>query len=232
MRYDPIDPKLLTANRARLAKLLPPKSIAILNANDILPTNADGSMLMRVNSDLFYLTGVEQEESVLLLFPDADDEKFREILFLREPNEQNELWEGHKLRRDEAQKLTGIRQIKWNQDLWSTLRRMICEAEQVFINSNEHKRATADVETREDRFIQEIQRRYPLHTYRRLAPLLHQCRVVKSKLEVDLIRRACSLTAKGFKRVLRFTKPGKMENEVEAEFAHEFIRGCGRFAYE
>lgn len=232
MRHDPIDPKLFTENRARLAKLLPPKSVAILNANDILPTNADGSILMRANSDLFYLTGVEQEESVLLLFPDADDEKMREILFLREPNEHNELWEGHKLRRDEAQKLTGIKQVKWTQDLWGTIRRLICEAEQVFINSNEHKRATADVETRDDRFIREIQRRYPLHTYRRLAPLLHECRLVKSAGEVEIIRRACSLTAKGFKRVLRFTKPGRTETEVEAEFAHEFIRNRARFAYE
>jgi Xaa-Pro aminopeptidase len=187
---------------------------------------------MRVNSDLFYLTGVEQEESALVLFPEADDEKLREILFLREPNEQNELWEGHKLRKDEAQKQTGIKQIKWTQDFWSTLRRLLCEAENVFANSNEHKRATADVETRDDRFIRELQRRYPLHTYRRLAPLLHECRITKSEQEVDLIRRACALTAKGFKRVLRFTKPGRTETEVEAEFAHEFIRGRGRFAYD
>src|SRR5687767_12166693 len=138
MRHDPIAPHLFSENRARLAALLPPKSIAVLNANDILPTNADGSILMRANSDLFYLTGVEQEESVLVLFPDADDEKTREILFLREPNEHNELWEGHKLRREEAQKLTGIKQVKWTQDLWGTIRRLACEAEHLFINSNEH----------------------------------------------------------------------------------------------
>jgi Xaa-Pro aminopeptidase len=232
MRHDPIDPKLFIENRARLARMLPPKSIAIVNANDILPTNADGSLLMRVNSDLFYLTGVEQEETVLVLFPDADDEKLREVLFLREPNEQNELWEGHKLRRDEAQKATGIKQIKWTSDFWGTLRRLVCEAEQVFINSNEHKRATTEVETRDDRFIREMKQRFPLHTFRRLAPLLHECRIVKSPIEVDIIRRACALTGKGFKRVLRFTKPGRTETEVEAEFAHEFIRGRGRFAYE
>lgn len=232
MRYDPIDPRLFTENRARLAKMLPAGSMAIVNANDILPTNADGSFLMRVNSDLFYLTGVEQEETILVLFPDADDEKLREVLFLREPNEHNELWEGHKLRKDEAQKATGIKQIKWLSDFPSMLRRMIFEAEQVYINSNEHKRSSSEVETREDRFISNIQRRYPLHTYRRLAPLLHDCRVVKSDLEIEQIRRACALTAKGFKRVLRFTKPGRTETDVEAEFAHEFIRGRGRFAYE
>jgi Xaa-Pro aminopeptidase len=232
MRHDPIAPELFIENRARLAKLLPPKSIAILNANDILPTNADGSLLMRPNSDLFYLTGVEQEETILLLFPDADDEKLREILFLREPNDHNELWEGHKLRRDEAQKLTGIRQIKWSQDFWGNFRRLICEAENVFLNTNEHKRATAEVQTRDDRFIREVQQRYPLHTYRRLAPILHQLRLVKSEHEVNLIQRACDITAKGFKRVLRFTKPGRNEVEVEAEFAHEFIRNRARFAYE
>jgi Xaa-Pro aminopeptidase len=232
MRHDPIDPKLFIENRARLAALLPPKSVAILNANDILPTNADGSLLMRANSDLFYLTGVEQEETILLIFPTADDEKLREILFLREPNEQNELWEGHKLRKDEAQQLTGIRQVKWVQDFWSTFRRLVTEADQIFLNTNEHKRATAEVETRDDRFIREVQRRYPLHTYHRLAPLLHQLRLVKNEREVALIQRACKVTAKGFKRVLRFTKPGRTELEVEAEFAHEFIRNRSRFAYD
>ena len=232
MRHDPIDPKLFTANRARLARLLPPRSIAVLNANDILPTNADGSLLMRANSDLFYLTGVEQEETLLLLFPDADDEKMREILFLREPNEHNELWEGHKLRKDEAQKLTGIRQVKWMPDFWPTFRRLVTDAEQVYLNTNEHKRATVEVETRDDRFVREMQRRYPLHHYRRLAPLLHQLRLVKSDHEIALIRRACGITARGFKNVLRATKPGRSEADIEAEFAYEFIRNRSRFAYE
>ena len=232
MRHDPLPPSLFTKNRARLASLLPPRSIALVNANDILPTNADGSILMRANSDLFYLSGVEQEETILVLFPGADDEKLRELLFLREGNEHNELWEGHKLRKEEAQKLTGIAQIKWSQDFWSTLRRLICEAENVFINTNEHKRSSSEVETRDERFIREVQRRFPLHTYRRLAPLLHECRVVKSAAEVAVIQRACDLTGKAFKRVLKFTKPGRTETEVEAEFAHEFIRNRARFAYE
>jgi Xaa-Pro aminopeptidase len=232
MRHDPIDSKLFTENRARLAKFLPPKSIAVLNANDILPTNADGSILMRANSDLFYLTGVEQEETLLVIFPEADDEKLREILFLREPNELNELWEGHKLRKDEAQKLTGITQVRWTQDFWSTFRKLICEAEQVFLNTNEHKRATADVQTRDDRFVGEVQRRYPLHTYRRLAPLLHALRVVKSGREIALMQKACDITGLGFKRVLGFTKPGRTETEVEAEFAHEFVRNRAQFAYD
>lgn len=232
MRHDPLPTSLFNENRARLAKLLPPRSVAIVNANDILPTNADGSLLMRANSDLFYLTGVEQEETILVIFPDADDEKLREVLFLREPNEHNELWEGHKLRKDEAQKISGIKQIKWSQDFAGMLRRMVCEAENVFINLNEHKRSSNEVETRDERFIRDIQRRYPLHTYRRLAPLLHECRVVKSAAEIAVIQRACDLTGKAFKRVLKFTKPGRTETEVEAEFAHEFIRNRARFAYE
>ena len=232
MRYAPLDPAIFTANRTRLAALLPPKSIAILNANDILPTNADGSILMRVNSDLFHLTGVEQEETKLLLFPDADDEKLRQVLFLREPNEQNELWEGHKLRKDEAQKATGIAQVKWLGEFPSTLHRLICEAEHVYLNTNEHKRAECRVQTRDERFIAEIQQRYPLHDYCRLAPLMHAIRVVKTPAEVAVIERACKLTEKGFRRVLRTTKPGKSEADVEAEFAYEFIRGRGRFAYE
>ncbi len=232
MRYDPLDPRLFTENRARLARLLPPRSLALVNANDLLPTNADGTLAFRQNSDLFHLSGVEQEETILLLFPDADDEKLREILFLREPNGHNELWEGHKLRKDEAQKLTGVKTIKWIHEFPGFLRRLILEAEQVFLNANEHKRATAAVETRDDRFVRECQRTYPLHTYRRLAPLLHELRLVKSAHEIAVIERACQLTAKGFQRVLHYTKPGRTETGVEAEFAHEFINGRGRFAYE
>ena len=232
MRYEPLDSKLFIENRARLTRLLPPKSIAILNANDVLPTNADGTFALRQNADLFHLTGVDQEETILLLFPDADDEKQREILFLREPNEQNELWEGHKLRKDEAQNLTGIKQIRWVQDFWPTFHRLVLEAEHVYLNTNEHKRASCEVQTRDDRFVLETKRRYPLHDYRRLAPLLHQTRLVKNSREIAVIDRACQLTSRAFKRVLQAVKPGLSEADVEAEFAHEFIRNRGRFAYE
>ncbi|KAB2645050.1 MAG: M24 family metallopeptidase [Verrucomicrobia bacterium] len=232
MRYAPLAPSLFTENRARLAAALPPKSLAILNANDILPTNADGSLLMRPNSDLYYLTGVEQEETKLLVFPEADDEKLREILFLREPNEQNELWEGHKLRKEEAQKATGIKEVKWLSDFPGILRRVICEAEHVYLNTNEHRRSSCEVETRDERFIAEVQRRYPLHDYRRLAPLMHQLRLVKSRAEIEAIGRASKLTEKGFRRVLRTLQPGLNEADIEAHFAFEFTRGRGRFAYD
>jgi Xaa-Pro aminopeptidase len=232
MRYEPLDPKLFTENRDRLARLLPNNAIAVLNSNDILPTTADGTLALRQNSDLFYLTGVEQEESMLVVFPDAAEEKNREILFLREPNEHAELWEGHKLRKDEAQKLTGIKEVKWTHEFWGIFHRLACEARQIFLNTNEHKRSSSEVQTRDDRFILEAKRRYPLHKYGRLAPLLHQLRLVKSAQEIAVIDRACQLTRRGFQRVLEFVEPGKTETDVEAEFIHEFTRGRGRFAYE
>jgi Xaa-Pro aminopeptidase len=231
VRYENIDPKLFQTNRANLGKLMLPNSLAVLNANDILPTNADGTLLMQPNSDLFYLTGIEQEETILLLYPDADDEKLREVLFLREPNELLAIWQGHKLSRDEARAISGIRNVQWLSEFPAILHRLICEAEHVYLNSNEHKRAVIEVETREARFVRDCQARYPLHDYQRLARLMHQLRAVKSPVEVELIRKACALTAKGFGRVARFVKPGVTETQVEAEFAHEFIRGGGKFAY-
>jgi len=220
-----------SANRQRLASLLPPNSLALLNANDILPTNADGSATTVPNSDLLYLTGVDQEQSILLIYPDADDEKHRELLFLREGNPENERWEGHKLTKEEAQAQTGIRQIHWLAEFPRLFHRLMCESEHVFLNSNEHKRAVIEVESREARFVADTMRRYPLHDYRRLAPLMHQLRAVKAEAEVALLRRACEVTGSAFARVLRFVQPGVGEWEVEAEFAHEFIRNRCRFAY-
>lgn len=231
MRYAPIDPQLFVENRARLRPLLPPRSLAVLNANDILPTNADGTLGFVQNSDLFYLTGVDQEETILLLFPDAADEKHREILFLRETNDTIKVWEGHKLTKDEARKRTGIQQVRWLADFPALFRQLMCEAERVFLNSNEHKRASDDVETRDGRFIRQVREQFPLHEFRRLAPLMHQLRLVKSAFELELIRKATALTAHGFDRVLKFLQPGVNELEIEAEFAHEFIRGGGGFAY-
>lgn len=231
MRYEPIDPRLFIQNRDRLRKLLPKNSLAVVNANDVCPTNADGTQNTIVNSDLFYLSGVEQEQTILVLYPDADEEKHRELLFLREPTKDNELWEGHKLTRKEAREVTGIQNIHWLSEFPRLFHRLMCEADEVFLNTNEHKRAVIEVESRDARFIAETMRRYPLHQYRRLAPLLHRLRAVKSAYELDLIRHACQITDSAFRRVARFTKPGVWENEVEAEFAHEFIRHGARFAY-
>jgi Xaa-Pro aminopeptidase len=231
MKPIPTKNDLFKSNRERLKKLLPKNSLVIVNANDIMPTNADGAMGHHQNSDLFYLSGVLQEESILIIAPDAFEEKQREVLFLREPNEHLATWEGHKLTKEQAIKLSGIQNIKWLADFPTMFRQLMCEAEQVYLNSNEHQRAVVDVESRDARFIRDCQRRYPLHQYRRLAPLMHQLRVVKSPLEIELIQHACNLTGKGFLRVLRKVKPGINEAQIEADFAYEFIRGKGCFAY-
>jgi Xaa-Pro aminopeptidase len=231
MRHDPIDPRLFIENRERLRKLLPPNSIAVVNANDIPPANADANLAAVPNSDLFYLTGVEQEETILVLYPDAAEERHRELLFLRPASRENELWEGHKLTRDEARAISGIHEIHWLPDFRRLFHRLMCEADHVFLDSNEHPRAVIDVETREARFVADTLRRYPLHDYRRLAPLIHRLRAVKSDAEVALIRRACQVTGDAFRRVLGFVKPGVNERDVEAEFAHEYVRRGCRFAY-
>ncbi len=231
MRHAPINSKLFAANRKRVAGRLEKNSLAVVNANDILPTNADGTLVMQPNADLFYLTGIEQEESILLLAPDAFDEKHREILFLREPSEHLKIWEGHKHSKEEASKISGIKQVKWLSEFDTIFRMLMCEAEQVYLNSNEHKRAVIEVETRDARFAKDCQAKFPLHDYRRLARIMHEIRPVKSKYEIDLIKKACGITKAGFLRVLDFVKPGVNETEVEAEFAHEFIRNGAKFAY-
>jgi len=231
MRHAPIDSKLFTENRERLKKLLPPKSLAIVNANDIPPTNADGSLMMQPNSDLFYLTGIEQEESILLLAPDAHEPKHREILFVREPNEHLKIWEGHKHSKDEATKISGVKQVKWLSEFPVIFRILMCEQEHVWLNSNEHKRAHVEVETRDARFTRAVQRQFPLHTYHRLARRMHPLRVVKTDAEIALLKESVAITEKGFRRLLRFVKPGVTEYAVEAELAHEFTRRRAKFAY-
>jgi Xaa-Pro aminopeptidase len=231
MRHAPIDASLFVENRARLKQLLPPRSLAVVNANDVLPTNADGSLPLVPNADLFYLSGIEQEESILVLSPDAHDEKLREVLFLREPNELLKTWEGHKLSKDEATQISGIRTVKWLGDFSKTFHGLICDAEQVFLNTNEHRRAAVEVQTRDARFVEDCQARYPLHDYRRLAPLMHKLRVAKSPAEIELLKQAIRITDEGFCRVLGFVRPDVMEYEVEAEFSHEFTRRRAKFAY-
>ena len=231
MRYQPLNSQMFSSHRANLAKLLLPNSLAVVNANDILPTNADGTLVLHPNSDLFYLAGVEQEESILLLYPDAHEENMREILFLRETNDLIATWEGHKLTKEEARKVSGIKRVEWLSEFRPLFHRLICECEHVYLNSNEHKRASIEVPTREARFVADTRARYPLHDYQRLARLTHRLRAVKSEGEVALLKQACAITRAGFLRVCKFVKPGVTETEVEAEFAHEFIRRGGNFAY-
>jgi len=231
MRHKPIKSKLFVQNRKRISDLMASRALAVVNANDVLPTNADGTLPMQPNADLFFLTGIEQEESILVLFPEAADEKHREILFVRQPNEHLQIWEGYKHTKADVRKISGIKNVQWLTEFPVLFRSLMCESESAYLNSNEYKRANVEMETRDVRFIRQCQSDFPLHQYRRLAPLLHELRVVKTDLEIELLKEAVSITARGFRRTLRFVKPGVMEYEVEAELAREFIKRRGKFAY-
>ncbi len=233
MRYLPIDKNLFMLNRKNFCKNLHPKSIAIFNSNDIMPTNADGSMPFRQNSDLLYLSGIDQEESILVLFPDHPDKKMREILFLRETNEEIAIWEGHKYTKSEAIGISGIQNILWLSQFGATFNALMAEAEHVYLNTNEHtRRPLTEVETRDSRFITWCRERYPLHLYHRSAPILYELRMIKSDIEIHVLQKACNITESGFRRILPFVKPGIYEYEIEAELIHEFIRNRSRgFAY-
>lgn len=232
MKYQPINSKLFIDNRNRLAAMMKPGSLAVFNSNDIMPTNADGSMRFRQNNDLFYLSGIDQEESILLLFPHAHDPSHREILFLKETNEEIAIWEGAKHNRQSALDTSGIKTVYWLEHFDKVFKTLVCEAESVYLNTNEHLRTTIEVETRDMRFIQWFKKHYPLHPLDRIAPLMHQIRAVKSALEIELLQTAIDITEKGFRRVLNFVKPGVQEFEIEAEFIHEFVRNRSQgFAY-
>jgi Xaa-Pro aminopeptidase len=232
MKYLPIASSLFINNRKRFAKELKPHSLAVFNANDIMPTNADGSMGFAQNSDLFYLTGVDQEETILLIFPDAPIKSMREILFLRETNAHIAVWEGHKLTKEEARKLTGVEEVRWVSEFNAVFRQLLMQSKRVYLNSNEHSRAVVDVETRDARFAKWCMEKFPLHRYERSAPIMHQLRAIKSKEEIELIKHACDITEKGVRRILGMIKPGVTEYEIEAELSHEFIRNRSKgFAY-
>ncbi|MEX1048533.1 MAG: aminopeptidase P N-terminal domain-containing protein [Akkermansiaceae bacterium] len=232
MRHEPISPEFFIRNREKLRGLLKPNSIVIIHANDIYPTNADGTLPFRQNSDLFYLTGVDQEETTLVLMPGAVDPKEREILFVKETSEQIAIWEGEKLSKGQARAATGIERIEWSETLENFLHRMVPQVDHIYLLTNEHLRASVVVETRNARFIKSCQARYPLHRYERLAPLLHRLRITKEAEEIRCLQRACDITGQGFRRVLGFLKPGVGEWEIEAELLHEFVRNGSRgFAY-
>lgn len=228
MRYEPINPELFIFNRQNFARHLQRSSLAVFHSNDIMPTNADGTMAFRQNNDLLYLSGIDQEESILLLFPDAKDERNREILFVRETNDHILTWEGYKLTKEQARQVSGIKKVYWTSEFKQVFNSLMAEAENVYLNTNEHLRAAVEVETREARFIKWCQQTYPLHTYKRSAPIMHQLRAIKSPIEIELIKKACSITEKGFLRLLQFIKPGVMEYEIEAEIYHEFLRHRSR----
>lgn len=231
MRHAPIPASLFTRHRQRLCEQLAPRSLAVVNSNDVLPRNADGSQPLVPSSDLFYLTGIEQEETVLVIAPDALDPKMRTMLFLRKADPDLVVVEGKKLTQREASEISGIAEVRWLSDLPMLLHKLMCEMEHVYLNSNEHLRAVIETETREARFVAELMRRFPLHHYNRLARVMHDLRMIKSAEELALMRQACDITRTGFLRVLQDLRPGMNECEVEALYAYEFTRNRGFFAY-
>ena len=232
MKYLPIDKQLFIKNRAKFIKKMVPKSMAIFNSNDIYPISADSTLPFAQHRDILYLTGVDQEESILVLFPDCPKKEHREVLFLKETNDHIAVWEGEKLTKEKAFETSGIKKVYWLKDFDKVLFELMTQAEAVYVNTNEHYRASVETETREARFVKLLKDKYPGHTYLRSQPILQRLRSVKEPEEIALIKQACDITEKGFRRILKFVKPGVTEYEIEAEFIHEFIKNrADGFAY-
>jgi Xaa-Pro aminopeptidase len=232
MKYSPINSKLFIENRRNFTAKMKPHSLAVFNSNDIYPISADSTLPFEQHRDIFYLSGVDQEESILVLFPDCPKEKHREILFLKETNAHIAIWEGEKLTKDAAFKTSGIKTVYWLQDMEKIMFELMTQCETVYINTNEHYRANVETETREDRYTKWLKEKYPAHSVAKSAPILQRLRSVKNQIEIDLIQQACNITEKGFRRILNFVKPDVWEYEIEAEFMHEFLRNRSKkFAY-
>ncbi len=209
-----------------------PKSIAVFNSNDVYPISADSTMPFEQHRDIFYLSGADQEETILLLFPDAIDRKHREVLFVRETNDHIAVWEGEKLSKKKATDISGIETVYWLSDFEKVFFDLMTEAETLYLNTNEHYRQAVVTETREDRFIRKVKKQFPAHQVAKSNPILQNIRGIKEPEEIALIQKACDITESGFRRILKFVKPGIWEYEIEAELLHEFIRKRSKgFAY-
>ncbi|WP_423737454.1 aminopeptidase P N-terminal domain-containing protein [Chitinophaga caseinilytica] len=224
MKYLPLDPQIFIKNRNRFTAKMQPGSIAIFNSNDELPSNGDALHPFKQNADLYWLTGIDQEDTMLVLFPDNPDPKHREVLVLVRPNELKEKWDGHRLRRDEATAISGIKTIVWLDALDGLLQPWIHDAINIYLNSNENNRKANLVPVRDYRYAQELRTRYPLHNFLRAAPLLKELRSVKTEEEIGVIQTAIDITEKTFRRLLGFIRPGVFEHEIHAEIWHEFLR--------
>jgi len=232
MKYERIDNGLFKKNRKKFMAEMEPGSLAVFNSNDIYPVSADSVMPFQQHRDIFYLSGVDQEESILILFPEATNKKYREVLFIRETNEHIAIWEGEKLTKKAATEVSGIETVHWLTDLDKILFDLMTEAETIYFNTNEHYRQAVETQTREDRFILKCKTDFPAHRWARSNPILQNIRGIKEPEELALMQKACDITEKGFRRILGFTKPGVWEYELEAEYLHEFIRNRSRgFAY-
>ena len=232
MKYHPINNQLFIKNRAKFTAQMKSKSIAIFNSNDLFTTGADSTIPFEQSSDLLYLCGADQEESILLLFPDAIDPNHREILFLTETNDHIAVWYGAKYSKEEAKKVSGIKTVYWLSEFKKVFTDLMTEAETTYFNTNEHYRQAVEIETREDRFIKQCKLDFPAHKWEKSSPILQDIRGVKEPEEIELMQTACNITNSGFRRILPFVKPGIMEFEIEAEFMHEFLRSRSNgFAY-
>ena len=232
MKYHQIDRQLYIKNRAKFTAEMKPKSVAVFNSNDIYPISADSSMPFQQHRDILYLSGVDQEDSILVLCPDAPFEHLREMLFLKETSEHIAIWEGEKLTKERAFEVSGIKSVYWLPEFDKMLNEVMTYSDTMYINTNEHYRASVETETREARFVKNWKKKYPAHQVAKSNPILQRLRSVKDKIELDLIQNACDITEKGFRRILSFVKPEVTEYEIEAEFIHEFIRNRSKgFAY-
>ena len=232
MKYTRLPSAVFTKHRQRFMAKLKPNSIAVFNANDIYPISADSTLPFEQHRDLFYLTGVDQEETILVLCPVAKDPKQREMVFVRETNAHIAVWEGHKLTKSEATAVTGIDNVQWTADFEASFLELAKQVENIYINTNEHYRAKLETQTREDRFIAWCKEQFPKKNYEKSNFILQELRGVKDPEEIAHIQQACDITEKGFKRVLGFVTPGVWEFEIEAEFAHIFLRNRSKgFAY-
>ena len=232
MKYDKINAQLFIKNRKNFASAMKKNSLAVFNSNDIYPISADSTIPFEQHTDILYLSGVNQEESVLVLFPDCPKENLREVLFVRETNDHIAVWEGEKLTKEAAFETSGVQTVFWLQDLEKVLFEMSSYCDTFYINTNEHYRANVETETREDRFTKWLLAKYPAHSVAKSNPILQRLRAVKDPIELDLMQQACNITEKGFRRILNFIKPSVWEYEIEAELLHEFIRNRSKgFAY-
>ena len=232
MRYQPINSDLFIKNRKNFMAQMKPNSLAVFNSNDTYPIGADSTIPFQQDRNIYYLSGVDQEESILVLFPDAPHEKHKEILFLTETNEHIAVWEGEKLTKEKALETSGVKTVYWLKDFHKILHELMAQSETVYINTNEHYRANVETETREARFNKWLRENYPAHSVAKSNPILQRLRSVKDQLELDVMQQACNITEKGFRRILSFVKPGVWEYEIEAEFMHEFLRNRSKgFAY-
>jgi Xaa-Pro aminopeptidase len=232
MKYDKINTQLFIKNRKNFASQMKSNSLAIFNSNDVYPISADSTMPFEQHSDIFYLSGVDQEESVLMLFPDCPNESLREVLFVTETNDHIAVWEGEKLTKRVAFETSGIKTVYWLQDLEKVLFEMSSYCDTFYINTNEHYRANTETETRENRFTKWLLAKYPAHNVAKSNPILQRLRAVKDQIELDLMQHACNITEKGFRRILNFIKPDVWEYEIEAELIHEFVKNRSKgFAY-